>query len=530
MPTNDLDQIEATADLNWIPCFDIFTCTKLVVPLDYEDEEAGTTHVSFMRWGSNSTSANSTARDILLNPGGPGGSGIAMLQVGLPLLLNAIGPGHNLVGFDPRGVNNSGPDLSCVPGQEGTYRFYTELTIPIDATDKKSYAELYQKAAAFGDFCTKAHSAANDTAMYANTVATANDMRYYTELLAKTKGQDSTASQLWYYGASYGSVLGTTYAALFPDRVGRIAVDGIVDGEDYYEGKWAQSIDDADEAFSYFFQACYDAGKNGNCTFWDASPEAIERRFQAILDDLSDNPIPVAFDIPAIVTISDLKLFMVDVPYNPLDTFPVLANVLVGLEKRNATLLAQAVGIGYRADECNIVPETLPDAEPRHFIACTDANQRFNLSTYDAWVNHANGLIKTSKYLGEAWASGTSVACRKLDLKAPKSQVFEGYPGANKTSNPLLFISSAVDPVTPLRAAQKMVKRFGGARLLVQDSVGHASMSSTSECTYGVLKRYYSETAELPEEGTRCKADRVPFRNPGVMEPLRVRKRASPGY
>jgi hypothetical protein len=75
-----------------------------------------------------------------------------------------------------------------------------------------------------------------------------------------------------------------------------------------------------------------------------------------------------------------------------------------------------------------------------------------------------------------------------------------------------------------------MVKRFGGARLLVQDSVGHASMSSTSECTYGVLKRYYSETADLPEEGTRCKADRVPFRNPGVMEPLRVRKRASPGY
>ncbi|KAH7094529.1 hypothetical protein FB567DRAFT_556111 [Paraphoma chrysanthemicola] len=445
------------------------------------------------------------------------------------LLIATIGPSHNFVGFDPRGVNNSGPDLSCFPGEEGTSRFYTDLTVPIDVTNKKSYAEMYQNAAAFGDFCTKAHSAANDTAKYANTVAVVNDLRYYTELLAKSKGQDPTKSQLWSYGASYGSVLGTTYAALFPDRVGRVVVDGIVDGEDYYQGKWANSIEQADEAFRYFFQACYDAGKDGNCTFWDKSPKAIEERFQAILEDLAENPIPVAFDIPAIVTVSDLKLLMVGVPYNPVSTFGIFANVLTGLEKRDATLLAQATGVGSRTDECKIVPDALPDGEPRQFIACNDANHRFNLSTYDAWVEHANNLVNTSQYLGEAWASGTSVNCRKLAITPPKSQVFDGYPGANTTSNPLLFISTAVDPVTPLSAAQKMVKRFGGARLLVQENVGHTSTSAVSECTYGVLQRYFSDKLELPEEGRRCKVDNAPFEDARVPLPAKMRKRSLPG-
>jgi hypothetical protein len=89
----------------------------------------------------------------------------------------------------------------------------------------------------------------------------------------------------------------------------------------------------------------------------------------------------------------------------------------------------------------------------------------------------------------------------------------------------LLFVSTAIDPVTPLRAAEKMVKRFGGARLLVQDSVGHASTSSPSKCTYAVLRRYL-DTGELPEEGKHCASDKVPFRDQaGVV----LRKRGLPG-
>jgi pimeloyl-ACP methyl ester carboxylesterase len=464
-----------------------------------------------------------------LNPGGPGGSGITLLLNSLPLFLDAVGTGYNLVGFDPRGVNNSGPNLSCFPnGEQGTSRLYSDFFNPMDASDKKSYGEAFAKAGAFGDFCTAAHSGANDTAKYANTVATATDLLHYTEVLAKSKGQEPKKSELWYYGISYGTVLGTTFASLFPDRVGRVVVDGVVDGEDYYEGKWLANVVDADKAFRYFFQTCYDAGKNGTCSFWDESPAKIEARYQAIVDDVTLNPIPVSGGTtPAILTVNDLKYIQAGAVYDLLSYATILSDALVQLEKRNATLIAQYLGIGTRKQsDCKTTnPELYGDTEPRQFIACIDANQRYNLSTYDAWVTHANTLVNASKYLGEAWAPSTAVACRNLVIKAPKSQIFEGYPAANRTSNPLLFVSTAIDPVTPLRAAEKMVKRFGGARLLVQDSVGHASTSSASKCTYAVLKRYM-DTGELPEEGKHCASDKVPFRDqPGVV----LRKRGLPG-
>lgn len=483
-----------------------------------------------MKWTSKSTSANSTAQDILLNPGGPGGSGIAALYSDLSTYLTSLGTGNNLVGFDPRGVNNSGPNLSCFPGGErGTTRLYHDLDIPINVDDERSYGETYAKATAFGEFCTKAHSGANDTAKYANTVATANDMRLYTELLAASKGQDAQQSQLWYYGLSYGSVLGTTFAALFPNRVGRIAVDGVVDGEDYYQGKWTANIANGDDAFRYFFKSCYDAGKD-KCSFWADSPDAIEARFHAVTTDLERRPLPVLMDTPTIITISDFKMVMVKVPYSPLESFVDFANMLVDLENRNGTSVALNLGIGLRLkDDCtSVATELYPDIEPRQFIACTDANNQYNMS-YDAWVEHANDLVNISKYFGEAWATGTSISCRKLDIQAPKSQIFHGYPSAPKTSNPLFFLSPLIDPVTPLRGAQKMAARFGGAKLLVQDSVGHTTTASSSECTYGYLKKYFSD-GSLPDDGTHCAVDRFPFRDGPMDGASKMRKRGLPGF
>jgi pimeloyl-ACP methyl ester carboxylesterase len=503
-------QIEATPDLHWQPCFDNFTCAKLEVPLDYEDDRAGSTYVSFMKWSS--THNSTTAQDILLNPGGPGGSGIAMLSENLPRLLSALGDANNFVGFDPRGVHNSGPDLSCFLDQRGLSKLYSELSTPLDAGDDRSYATIFARAAAFGDFCTRAFPENDSQAKYANTVATAHDMRLYTELLAKSKGEEIEGSQLWYYGTSYGSLLGMTYASIFPNRVGRIVVDGIVDAEDYYEGKWSANLPDADEAFRYFFQACYEAGEQGLCPFWADSPSAIEARFDAIVENLALEPIPLALEIPTIITIADLKMFMVGVPHTPMEIFPKFAHILVELEERTAYRLAAERGIGQKPSDCIAAPGATSDSGPKYFISCTDANGRFNLSTYDAWVEHANRLVEQSQYLGEAWASITAIQCRKLNIKAPQSQVFKGQFGAKKTSNPLLFVSTRLDPVTPLRAAKKMVKMFGGAALLIQNTVGHASISSRSSCTAGTVRNYF-QNAALPEKGTICESLDVPFKS-----------------
>ncbi|KAF2872346.1 TAP-like protein-domain-containing protein [Massariosphaeria phaeospora] len=437
---------------------------------------------------------------------------------GLPDLIQALGTQNNIISFDPRGVNNSGPDLSCFPGKDNTALLYPQdYGMPVDINSTRSLAETWARADAFGQWCSKVHGDSNSTsqAKYANTVATATDMLRYTEVLAASKGETAKESKLLYYGVSYGTVLGSTFAALFPNRIERMILDGVVDVEDYYLGKWESNLPDTDAAISSFFKYCFEGGEEA-CGFWSKSPEAIETRFHAVLDNLRDNPIIVVGDVdfPVIVTYSHFQLLLANVPYAPSALFPLLASTLTSLEQGNGALLASYLSLGQRVDECAIDPLTAPvgDLEPRQFIACTDGNGRFNLSTFDSFVAHVDLLVDQSHYLGETWAAGTSVNCRSLNIRAPESQIFTGTPSADSTSNPILFIGNTLDPVTPLRAAEKMSKLFGGARLLTQNSVGHGFMSADSSCTMGYVQQYLKD-ASLPDEGTVCESEEVPFKN-----------------
>lgn len=419
--------------------------------------------------------------------------------------------------MDPRGVNNSGPDLSCFPGRDGTAQLYDEEFFKaVDVNSSTSMAETFAKAGAFGDWCTAAHSSANDTAKYVNTVATSADMLHYAEVLAESKGERKTDAKLWYYGGSYGTVLGTTFAALFPDRIGRMILDAVVDVEDYYQGKWAANLPDTDAAIRTFFKYCFEAGRE-KCDFWSDSSEVIEAHFNAVVADLEANPIIVAdrnlVDTPTIVTITDFKALLSTAPYAPSDLYPILAQALAEIEQRNGTTLYSFTGNGGRLDDnCGETNPNAPDIEPRHFIACNDGNGRYNLSTMEEWTKHVEFLVNQSKYVGEVWAAASSINCRNLNIRAPESQVFTGVPSANETSTPILFISNTLDPVTPLRAGKKMSALFGGSRILVQNSVGHGSLAARSTCTLNYTKQYIVDTS-LPPEGSVCEAEEFPFKS-----------------
>jgi pimeloyl-ACP methyl ester carboxylesterase len=96
-------------NLNWTPCFDKFTCSRLQVPLDYTDPSAGNTAIAFIKHPALNASAET--RDILYNPGGPGDTGVGELLSLIDDLRFILGDTHDIVGFDPRGVNNSGPSI-----------------------------------------------------------------------------------------------------------------------------------------------------------------------------------------------------------------------------------------------------------------------------------------------------------------------------------------------------------------------------------------------------------------------------------
>ncbi|KAF2478267.1 alpha/beta-hydrolase [Lindgomyces ingoldianus] len=493
----EFTDLTPSPELNWAPCYDNFTCAYLEVPLDYANSSIGTTNIAFIKkW-----SQNSSAEDILVNPGGPGGSGVGYIMANLEVLETKFGPQYNYVGFDPRGVSRSGPSLDCFPGFPIARNIFdAEMFTAVDDSTESSLAKSFQRSAAFGKWCTEV-LAINGTAQYAGTVAVANDMLHYIELRAKELGHPPEEAKLWYYGMSYGSVLGATYAALFPNRIGRLVIDGVVDSEDYYYNGWRTALETTDEDMKTFYKYCYEAGPE-LCLFHQnaTSPEELEKRAIATLESLKKSPIvfadPATGVAPVIVTWQDVIAIAFSISYSPISGFPGWDLVLTGLEKGNATLAAIST---MKAQI--LVPPTENFQDSRTLIACIDNAGRFNTSTFETYEEHIEYLFNQSYYGGPIIGSIVGPACRSVNIYPPESQLFKGIPSANKTSNPILFIGNKLDPITPLSSAKKMSSLFAGSEVITVDAVGHTTSGLCSKCLDKYTMAYMAD-ATLPPPNT----------------------------
>jgi hypothetical protein len=128
--------------------------------------------------------------------GGPGSSGTAAVRSLAPDIFNIFGENFNLIGFDPRGVNNSGPTATCFPGTaEDNSRTYESLLKM--ASTNGPLQEVYSRAKALGEHCTLVNTNKSDG--YIGTSAVAQDMKYFIELQAKSSGKSAVDAKLWYY-------------------------------------------------------------------------------------------------------------------------------------------------------------------------------------------------------------------------------------------------------------------------------------------------------------------------------------------
>ncbi|KAF2678763.1 hypothetical protein K458DRAFT_134759 [Lentithecium fluviatile CBS 122367] len=509
-------ELAPTPELEWTPCYNNFTCALLEVPLDYTDTSIGITHLAIIRLSAQ----NDSAEDLLVNPGGPAASGVDMVLQDSSVIKEKVGSQYNLIGIDPRGVKNSGPDVTCFPGYPpaGRNAFYAEAFSVPDDTSAYGLAMSFQTLGAYGNWCTGIYSV-DGTAKYVGTVAVAQDFLHYIELAAQAKGREPSDAKLNYYGISYGTVIGATFASLFPDRISHMVLDGVMDAEDYYSGGLETSVQDSDEAVRAFFRSCFEAGSehcafHGNANSW----EELEDRYNAILDALKQSPIAVADSfaqntipfslIPAVMTWQDLVSAVFSYVYSPVGQFPVLARILAKLEDGDASGL-------YVMNRAARIASTLDagaydDREARTLISCLDANGRFNLSTIEQYTDFVASMKKESQYGGLAVAGLVGPICRNLDVSPPESQLFTGTPSANRTSAPILFIGNTADPVTPLASAQKMARLFPGSTVLTVNISGHTQYGVASTCVNTFTQHYFLD-ARLPSPDTVCEVDKKPF-------------------
>ncbi|EIN05294.1 hypothetical protein PUNSTDRAFT_146126 [Punctularia strigosozonata HHB-11173 SS5] len=429
--------------------------TRGFVPLDYNDPDGPMAAVAMIRVPAKVAVDDPTYKGpILINPGGPGGSGVDIV-VGLgPTFKLLVGDNFDLIGFDPRGVSRTTPSMLTFPiAAEGqTFTVERLQDPPLNAT-VDAIARTHARYSVLGSL-----AAARDLGVvqYMTTATVARDMLSIVHAHGLEK--------LQYYGISYGSVLGLTYAAMFPDKVERMVVDGVFNATDYYSAQWSSNLRDTDKIPEMFYETCAQAGPD-LCALFAPDSASVKARVEALFDSLKRRPIASP---PHLQTLRTAR-------WTTASSTTAL-HATAGSQIDTETLMA---------------------------ISCTDGDPvSGDLNDLDGWFDQ---LATTSScadvFINHVICSGWTVR-QKERFTGP-------FVGIN-TSFPILLVGNTADPVTPLEGAKLMAEGFVNSVLLTQSSPGHNAFSATSPCTIAAMAAYF-QNGSLPEPGTVCEIEDVMF-------------------
>lgn len=394
---------------------------------------------------------------------------------------------YDILGMDPRGVNNTTPRYSCFPtaASRDVWTLQSVAQGIIGSSDK-AFDNVYERSKALSGSCSKRASSGENIedqlAYHMNTSPVVADMvevlerhgqwrekqalasikgsneKYVKSIKEKTKWMKGE-EKLQYWGLSYGTVLGVNFATMQPHRIERAVIDGVADAEDFARGEWLTNLQDTDKIVTKFGEYCEQAGPEKCALYVEGGGRAISKRFEDTVDFLYHNPVgvPATGSIaPDLITYSDMMWVIRQAFYSPIEFFPNLASLLNDLSNGNGTSFALAKQasqqVSIPSKEClNAAPYTprcrTPGAETQPAILCTDADFRTYGMSREDYKAYADELRQQSRWYGDTWAE-IRITCVGYDVK-PKWR-FPG-PFAGATAKPMLILNNLLDPVTPIR-------------------------------------------------------------------------------
>ncbi|KAM7184308.1 alpha/beta-hydrolase [Naviculisporaceae sp. PSN 640] len=491
--------------LQWRDCGEAgnhtLQCSELEVPVDQfgQSQPAKTSGFSIPLIRMLASNASATGdRHIFLNPGGPGGSGIDFLRGFGPDINRMVGEDFHLLSFDPRGVGASKPPATCYQSNADRAADFRSTPWDIEFQAGEMYTRAENKARACQDTM-------GEHGKYVNTPQTAADMNSILDALGQEK--------MYYWGFSYGNLLGQTYAQMFPGRVSRLVLDGVVNLAEWYDAFfYEEAFTDTDRVFAGFVEECVKAHKACPFNTWKntgkdlfGSPSHLQSYIEDALRELEEAPIPVylnSTNYGAITRMSLVTHGIFRALYKP-SLWPDLASNLAEL-----LLNGNSTPVYAAYSESWVLKFLVNDAA--HFITLNDNRHtgRYapvhgikSIKNYTLSRNETSNLV--TRYQG-------SNIYERASWTIPTTHDFypRYYPQhpRTKTAEPILVISTTWDPVCPLRSAKKARDSFEGAHLLEQTSYGHCSLSMPSLCTAKYLNKYFNEGL-LPEDGASCDVD-----------------------
>lgn len=506
-PDEELLDDVTVPQLAWTDCGDGFECATASVPMDYDEPRGEQIELALVRLPA--TDPEQRIGSLFTNPGGPGISGVTIARAfeASGFFPEAIRARFDIIGFDPRGVAGSTPVQCFESAEERPAGLAAISGWPNDDTDASTF---YRAAADLADRCA---SMSGELLNHLSTANVARDM----DIMRRAVGDD----RLSYLGLSYGSYLGATYAALFPDRVGAVVLDGVLEptayaGTDAEDGTspWLRIGNDVatDETLGEFFRLCTGAGEL--CPLGEGGdPEA---RFTELLDALDQAPLVVPDPAYGDVEVRGEDFLLRTLAALPDPTSWVrqsrvlsdMYDLLVVDGDRDGAL---AFFLELQAQEAAAAPPPDPAAPANDYEAnmgsmCVDTEYPADA---DGVAAAAQTASQRAPYSANRWGYNT-LACSSW--AGVDDDRYTG-PFAVETAQPLLVVGTRHDPSSAYRSSESFAAELPSAGLLTLEGWGHtASFQGRSTCIDDAVSAYLI-AGTMPAEGASCEPDpsAVPF-------------------
>jgi pimeloyl-ACP methyl ester carboxylesterase len=443
--------------LDWKSCGHGLMCSTMLVPLDYThpDETAITLAVA-----KRPATGSKRIGSLIINPGGPGGSGVAYVGY-----FNAEGlENYDIVGWDPRGVGHSTP-VTCF-GKDDLDHYFSMDSSPDNAAELQARVD---EQIAFGRSCLDRSGVLLE---HISTAETVRDL----DLLRLLVGD----SKINYFGSSYGTRVGALYAQMFPQRVGRMVLDGAVDINS--TSKISQ-VDGFERALDHFAAWCADA----HCRL-GAQPDDVLSLIKGFLDRLDQQPLAVS-DGRTLSQQQGVEAVFYAM-YGGTNSWPVLRDALAAaILDNDGSGLLQLADASDRRDRDGSYGQ-LNYAFPA--IRCLDSQ--------DDSVRAAEKRLATDSRSAPVLGplNGPDLVCPLWPVEsAPKQSPVTGVGAA-----PIVVIGTTGDPATPYEYAVSMARALRSGVLLTFNGEGHLAYGQ-SDCVKSIVDAYLVND-QLPRDGTRC--------------------------
>lgn len=456
-------------DISWSKCNRADSCATVEVPLRYDNPDGDVIKLSLLKVEARGGAPK--LGTLLVNPGGPGGSGYDYAQYARAAFSETILKSYDIVGFDPRGVGRSSP-ITCMDNQQ-TDDFVSQSGEPGSVAQTP---EVVQVAALVGNGCET-----NSPSLTPNigTVDVARDMDVIRGALDEPK--------LNFFAKSYGTFLGLIYADLFPANVGRFVLDGVMDPALSLADTARGQAEGFERALNRFIDDC---AHRSNCPL-PKKPAAATAKIERWLEQLVEQPLPGATpDWP--LTKSLAVNGLIASLYDQNDWPALRSNLKAAFAGDAIPMLGEVDGFIGRNPDGTYRDNSV---EALYAVTCLDRPDRANVAETERLAKEWSA---TAPIFGPELAWG-NLPC--WDYPAPAT--FQPHPIAATGAAPILLVGTTYDPATPYPWALSVSKQLVNNSLITWEGDGHTAYYRESDCVDNAVNNYLL-TGATPGPELKC--------------------------